>query len=106
MKNEHLGKVSGVIDTVMTGASLVASVLAVLLAKYISISSILGIVAAIILASGLVFIIVTKTKKMDQTALVREEEMKLFIESQKAAKKKQTFAFETADVEEVPAVNP
>lgn len=106
VKNEHLGKVSGVIDTVMTGASLVASVLAVLLAKYISISSILGIVAAIILASGLVFIIVTKTKKMDQTALVREEEMKLFIESQKAAKKKQTFAFETADVEEVPAVNP
>lgn len=27
--------------------------------------------------------------------------MKLFIESQKVAKEKQTFAFETADVEEV-----
>lgn len=52
------------------------------------------------------FIIVTKVKKMDQTALVREEEMKLFKESQERAKEKQTFAFETADFEEVPAVNP
>jgi hypothetical protein len=32
--------------------------------------------------------------------------MKSFIESQKVAKEKQTFAFETANVEKVPAVNP
>jgi len=106
IKNEHLGKVSGIIDTVMTGASLLASVLAVLLSKYISISAILGIVAGIILATGVFFLIVSRVKKMDQTALEREEEMRLFKESLKKVKELPDLTFEKAEVDELPALNP
>ncbi len=106
IKNEHLGKVSGIIDTVMTGASLLASVLAVLLAKYIPISALLGIVSGIILTSGLVFIVVSKVKKMDHTAREREEEMKLFKELLKKAEEVPSLTFKKAEIDELPALNP
>ena len=76
MKNEHLGKVSGVIDTVMTAASLIASLLAVALTGFITISVLLGIVAAIVLLAGIISLIVIKTKKLESLAQSREAEMK------------------------------
>jgi len=51
IKNEHLGKVSGVIDTVITGASLIASTIAAALAGVVSISVIFGILAGLIAAA-------------------------------------------------------
>ena len=106
VKNEHLGKVSGVIDTVITGASLIASVLAATLAKYISISLLLGIVSSIILVSGITFVIITRTKKMDQTALQREEEMRSSSLLKKREDEIPTFQLETKDSDFLPTVNP
>jgi MFS family permease len=106
VNNEHLGKVSGIIDTIMTGASLLASVLAVTLAKHIQISTLLGIVAGVILASGITFIVITRVKKMDQSAQDREKEMKLFKEQQKKAEELPTLTFDRAEVDELPTLNP
>ncbi len=108
VKNEDLGKVSGIIDTFMTGASLLASVLAATLAKYISISLLLGIVASTILASGIIFVIVTRIRKMDQTALRREEEMMALedIKERKIEKNKAVVSFETESKQEYPNLNP
>ncbi len=77
VKNEHLGKVSGVIDTVMTAASLIASLLAVALTGYISISVLLGIISAIVLLAGIVSLVIIKVKKMEKLAQTRESEMKI-----------------------------
>ena len=108
VKNEDLGKVSGIIDTFMTGASLLASVLAATLAKYISISLLLGIVASTILASGIIFVIVTRIRKMDQTALRREEEMMALedIKERKIEKNKAVVSFETESKQEYSNLNP
>ncbi|NHK32677.1 MAG: MFS transporter [Asgard group archaeon] len=76
IKNENLGKVSGVIDTVMTAASLIASLLAVAVTGYISISILLGIVAAVVLLAGIISLVIIKVKKLESITQIREEEMK------------------------------
>jgi len=90
----------------MTGSSLIASVLAATLAKYIQISTLLGIVSAVILAAGITFIVITRVKKMDNKALKREEEMKLLIESQKKVEELSVLTIERAEIDEIPALNP
>jgi MFS family permease len=76
VENKNLGKVSGVIDTVMTASSLIASLLAVALTGYISISLLLGIVASIVLLAGIISLVVIRVKKLENIALRRETEMK------------------------------
>ncbi len=106
IKNEHLGKVSGTVDTVMTGASLIASVIAAALAKIMQINIILIIVASIILVSGAVFLIIVRTRRMDKVVLIREEEMKLFKDQQTKIKDSSVFSLETVEPEHLPALNP
>ncbi len=76
IRNENLGKVSGVIDTIMTASSLIASLLAVALTGYISISVLLGIVAAIVLIAGIGSLVFIRVKNLDMIARRRENEMK------------------------------
>ncbi|MCG3220333.1 MAG: MFS transporter [Candidatus Heimdallarchaeota archaeon] len=76
IKNENLGKVSGVIDTVITGASLLASTIAAALAGVVSISIIFGLVAGLIAVAGVVGLFYIKATKLDKQAQIREEEMK------------------------------
>ena len=106
IKNEHLGKVSGTVDTVMTGASLLASVIAAALAKVMQLNIILVIVASIILTSGVVFMIVTKIKKLDNVAQSRENDMKIQLELQQDMKERVIFSVEATDSESLPVLNP
>ncbi|NPD88942.1 MAG: MFS transporter [Asgard group archaeon] len=76
VKNENLGKVSGVIDTIMTASSLIASLLAVALTGYISISLLLGIVAAVVLMAGIVSLVIIKAKGLEELTQRKEEKMK------------------------------
>lgn len=80
VKNENLGKVSGVIDMIITAASLVASLLAVALTGFISISILLGIVATIVLLSGVGSLVTIKVKNLEVIAQTREQEMKKIAE--------------------------
>ncbi|MHA1116148.1 MAG: MFS transporter [Candidatus Heimdallarchaeaceae archaeon] len=75
VRNEHLGKISGIIDTVLTIASLLASILAVILAKYISISTIFMIVSAVIIAAGILGLFLNKVNQYDKIAMKREKQM-------------------------------
>ena len=86
IKNENLGKVSGVIDTVITGASLLASTIAAALAGVVSISIIFGIIAASIAVAGVVGLVYIKLKNLDTQAQLREEEMKNLRELEKIEK--------------------
>jgi MFS family permease len=81
VKNENLGKVSGVIDMIMTGASLLASLLAVALTGFISISILLGIVAAIVLLAGIGSLVTIKVKNLEGITHEREEDMKLVLKT-------------------------
>ncbi len=81
VKNENLGKVSGIIDMIMTAASLVASLLAVALTGFISISILLGIVAAIVLVAGIGSLVTIKVKNLEGIAQTREQEMKIVTDS-------------------------
>ncbi len=87
IKNENLGKVSGVIDTVITGASLLASTIAAALAGVVSISIIFGIIAALIAVAGAVGLLYIKSTKLDKQAQIREEEMKYLKELEEIEKK-------------------
>ncbi|NPD88943.1 MAG: MFS transporter [Asgard group archaeon] len=91
IKNENLGKVSGVVDTVITGASLIAATLAAALAGFASISLIFGIIAVLIAVAGILGLLYIKATKLDKQAQIREEEMKHLKEleeiEQKSAKK-------------------
>jgi MFS family permease len=80
VKNEHLGKVSGIIDTIMTAASLIASLLAVALTGYITISLLLGIVAATVLLAGIGSLLMIRVRKLEGIAQTREAQMKLIQE--------------------------
>ena len=75
VKNEQLGRVSGIIDTIMTLASFLASLLATALVGVVSISILLAIVAGIVLVSGIIFLIVVKVRKLETVAQRRENEM-------------------------------
>ncbi|MHA2309765.1 MAG: MFS transporter [Candidatus Heimdallarchaeaceae archaeon] len=98
VKNENLGKVSGVIDTIMTASSLIASLLAVALTGYISISLILGIVATIVLIAGIGSLIIIKVKSLEKLAQSKEEEMK----SKDA--EKSLVIFDEKESQEIPIV--
>ncbi|MHA1954931.1 MAG: hypothetical protein ACW96U_13395, partial [Candidatus Heimdallarchaeaceae archaeon] len=100
VKNENLGKVSGVIDTIMTASSLIASLLAVALTGYISISLILGIVATIVLIAGIGSLIIIKVKSLEKLAQNKEEEMK----SKDA--EKSLVIFDEKESQEIPIVVP
>ena len=100
VKNEHLGKVSGVIDTIMTAASLIASLLAVALTGYISISLLLGIIAAIVLVAGIVSLVIIKVKKMEEEAQFREAKMKVDTEDISKAE------LDERDSQEIPVISP
>ena len=89
----------------ITGASLLASIVAVSLAKHVAIQVILIIVTAVILASGSVFLIITKTKKMDQIALQRETDMKL-LTINKEQESVTVVQLESAEVQPYPSPNP
>ena len=74
--NHNLGKVSGVVDFVITGASLLASTIAAALAGVASISIIFGLITILVATAGIVGLIVIRAKKLDQLAQKREDEMK------------------------------
>jgi MFS family permease len=97
VKNENLGKVSGVIDTIMTASSLIASLLAVALTGYISISVLLGIVAAIVLAAGILSLVIIKARNLEKIAHHKEE-------IANKGKDNLEISIEEIDPKEVPAV--
>ncbi len=83
VRNEHLGKISGVIDTVLTGASLLAATIAAALAGVISTSLIFGIVAIMIAVASIVSLILIKVMKLEKESQRRELEMKQIREMEK-----------------------
>lgn len=100
VENKNLGKVSGVIDTIMTASSLVASLLAVALTGYISISVLLGIVAAIVLAAGITALVIIRVRNLEKIAQRREEEMKPDSDI------KSEVISEEKELKEVPVIQP
>lgn len=77
VRNEHLGKISGVIDLVLNAASLTAATIAAALAGIIPTSIIFGIVAGFILLAGIVGFIVIRVLRLETEAQQREASMKL-----------------------------
>jgi len=108
VKNEHLGKVSGVIDTVMTAAALIASLLAVALTGFITISILLGIVAAIVLLAGIVSLIVIKTRKLEDLAQTKEAEMKKELADKEKEDLQEVLEvkIQESKIDELPSVQP
>ena len=74
--NHNLGKVSGIVDFVITGASLLASTIAAALAGVASISLIFGLIAGAVAVAGIVGLIIIRTQRLDRLAQKREDEMK------------------------------
>ncbi|UJG44155.1 MAG: MFS transporter [Candidatus Heimdallarchaeum endolithica] len=88
VRNEHLGKISGIIDTVLTIASLLASVFAVILARYVSISIIFIIISGLIIVAGITGLMISKTSNYDYIANEREKSMtKALIKEEKEISK-------------------
>jgi len=87
VRNEHLGKVSGIIDLVINAASLLAATLAATLAGVIPTAIIYGIVSGLILIAGIVGYIVIKTQKLEVEAQEREVSMKIEREQEELKKK-------------------
>ncbi len=78
--NKDLGKISGVIDTVITAASVIASIIAATLAGVIPTSWIFIIITICIAIAGTVGLIVIKYMNLEKIAQLREEEMKAILE--------------------------
>ena len=74
--DKDLGKISGVIDTVITGASVTASGIAAALAGVIPTSWIFMILTVAIALGGGVGLVAIKFMKLEKIAQLREEEMK------------------------------
>ena len=70
--NKNLGKISGIIDTVLNAASLLASVTAVILSKFLSISIIFIIIAGVIIVAGIIGTTFTRVRHLDELAYQRE----------------------------------
>ncbi len=85
--DKDLGKISGVIDTVITAASVTASGIAAGLAGVISTSWIFLTLTIAIAVGGIVGLLVIKYKKLDKIAQLREEEMKAIKELEEKEKK-------------------
>ena len=89
VRNEHLGKISGVIDFVINSASLIAAVIAATLAGIIPTAIIYGIIAILILIAGVIGIIVIRALKLEDEAQEREASMKIEREQEELEKKKE-----------------
>ncbi len=87
VRNEHLGKVSGIIDLIINAASLLAATIAATLAGFIPTSIIFGIVAVLILMAGIVGYIVIRVLKLEDEAQEREVSMKTEREQEELKKK-------------------
>lgn len=85
--NKDLGKISGVIDTVITAASVTASGIAAALAGVISTSWIFIILTIAIAVGGIVGLVVIKFMNLEQIAQLREEKMKAIKEREEEEKK-------------------
>ncbi|MHA1401096.1 MAG: MFS transporter [Candidatus Heimdallarchaeaceae archaeon] len=72
VRNEHLGKISGIIDTTFTASSLLAASLAAILAKHVSISTLFGMITIIIFVLGTCSLIFNAVKHLDTHANERE----------------------------------
>ncbi len=77
VKNEHLGKVSGVIDLVINAASLLAATIAATLAGVIPTAIIFGIVSGSILIAGIIGYITIRALKLEDEAQEREASMNI-----------------------------
>ncbi len=87
VRNEHLGKVSGVIDFIINSASLIAALLAVTLAGLIPTAIIFGIISALILIAGIIGYIVIRALKLEDEAHEREASMKIEREQEELKEK-------------------
>ena len=76
VRNEHLGKISGVIDTVLNAASLLAATMAAALVGVISTSFIFGIGAVLIALASVGSLIAIRVMKLEKESQRRELEMK------------------------------
>ena len=75
VRNEHLGKISGIIDTVLNTGSLIASLSAVILSHFMSISMIFILISLVIFSAGIIGLLINKAKHYDSIANLREKEM-------------------------------
>jgi MFS family permease len=85
--NKDLGKISGVIDTVITAASVTASAIAATLAGVISTSWIFIIITICIAVAGIVGLVVIKVMNLEKIAQLREEKMMAIAEKEGREKK-------------------
>jgi len=92
VRNEHLGKISGVIDTVLNAASLLAATMAAALAGVISTSFIFGIGAVLIALASVGSLIAIRVMKLEKESQRRELEMKQLKEMEE---KEESFGEET-----------
>ncbi len=76
VKNEHLGKISGIINTTLTAMSLVASVIAAIFVKYVTIGYLFSGISLFIILVGLLGLVRIKRLKLEEEAQRREEEAK------------------------------
>lgn len=80
--NKHLGKISGIIDTVLNIAMFLASLIAVILSRYLPISLIFIIISSIIAAAGIIGLVLNRANGYDHIANERELEMKQYLEQE------------------------
>ncbi len=84
--DKDLGKISGVVDTVITGASVTASGIAAALAGVISTSWIFIILTIAIALGGVVGLVIIKYMNLEKIAQLREEKMKAIKEREEVDK--------------------
>ncbi len=92
--NKDLGKISGVVDTVITAASVTASAIAATLAGVVSTSWIFIIITICIAVAGIVGLVVIKYMNLEQIAQLREEKMMAIAEKEEREKKEKEMEVE------------